>query len=209
MEGTGEIIDLYILDISFKPIGVLDYYTSLNWHKNMLGEGEVEIEIPITGDRDLSYIQRDHFITRKDDDMVAIITYTETRELSDSVPIYYVKAVDTTVFILNKRIVWSNFIFQGTVTAFINKLINENFSSPVIENRKILASDGTALIRTNFVGTAGSELMNYQTNNDQIGDLITTILSTFGYGMLMTISRTSGTGVVHLILNIYRPSNRS
>lgn len=209
MQGTGEIIDLYILDTTFKPVGVLDYYTSLNWHKNMLGEGEVEIEIPITGDTDLSYIQRDHFITRKDDDMIAIITYTETREQSDSVPIYYVKATDTTIFILNKRIVWSNFIFQGTVTAFINKLINENFSSPSIENRKILASDGTPLIRTNFVGTAGSELMNYQTNNDQIGDLITTILATFGYGMLMTISRTSGTGVVHLILNVYRPSNRS
>ena len=201
-------INLTILDSSFKKIAVVDYYTSLNWHENMLGDGECEVEIPITDDKDLSFIQRDHYIIRDGDDMVTQIQYTEIRESNNSADILYVKAVDITLLFLNKRIIFSNFWHSGTVTTIITKLIRENFSSEaVMPARRILATDGTSLIQLQFIGTIGEEGLQYETSNNSIGDLIHSILETFRYAMRMVLVETNG--VVHLLLKIFRPSNRS
>lgn len=204
---AGRIIDILILDNNFNQVDVVDYYTSLNWHVNMLGDGQVEMELPIDNTHDLSYIQRNHYLARKDDDMLAVITYTETREGVDTPDILYVKALDFTKVFLNKRIVWVPHAFAGRLTVFIGTILDENFMHPAIEARKILATDGTPLLKYTVVGTAGSELMTYKTQNDAIGDLVEMILSTFRYGMRLVLERENG--VVHLNLKVFRPSNRS
>ena len=58
-------IELLILDKQFKQVAVVDYYSSLSWHKSMFGDGECEVQIPIADAYDLSYIQRDYYIARK------------------------------------------------------------------------------------------------------------------------------------------------
>lgn len=225
------VIDLYILDEKFRIIAVVDYYLSLSWHTNMLGEGEVEIEIPLTSGYELEYIansevdprnnddgkraifSRNHYIFRTDDEMVAMITYTETRE-SDTGDVYYIKGEDVTKKILNKRIIWENSIFSGTVTAYINHLIENNFTQSSIERRNLIAPDGQPMIQVVFIGTAGDEKFTYKSNHDQIGDLISDILNNWRYGMRMTLERypdyREEDGVIPLLkLKIYRPTNRS
>lgn len=200
-------IELLILDKQFKQVAVVDYYSSLSWHKSMFGDGECEVQIPIADAYDLSYIQRNYYIARKDDNMVCVIQYTETTESSDGSDMLLVKATDITITILNKRIVYSNFIYSGSVTNMIYKLLTENFNTPAIAARAIKASDGTPLIRYDVVGTAGSELITYQSTNNAIGDLVKEILEAFRYGLQMTIQETDF--VKHLVLTLYRPSNRS
>lgn len=205
-------IDLIILDEQFKRIADVDYYTSLNWKRNMLGDGSCELDIPITDDRDLSFITRNHYIVRNDDEMVCQIMYTEIREDANGCDILHVQASDITMLFLNKRVVFSNFWHSGTVTTFITKLLNENFSVASvnqIEARRIYASDKqTSLIQLEFVGTAGEEGIQYTTNNEAIGDLIHSVLETFRYAMQMVLREYSN-GVVHLHLKIFRPSNRA
>ena len=200
-------IELRILNERFQQVAVVDYYTSLSWKRNMLGNGECEVQIPIADAYDLSYVQRNYYIARKDDEMVCQIQYTETQESSSGADILLVKAYDITKVILNKRVVWTNFIFSGAVTTMINKLIIDNFSAPAIQNRMCLATDGTPLIKVRVIGNAGSELITYQTENNPVGDLIEMLLETFRYGMVMTLEETNY--VYHLVLNIFRPSNRS
>ena len=203
-----QVINLTILDEQFKRVANIDYYSSMNWHPNMLGEGDCEIEIPITDDHDLSDIRRNHYIVRNDDDMVCQIIYTETRESNDGADILYIKGTDITLLFLNKRIVFSNFWHTGTVTSLVTKLIRENFSTEAaIAARRITASDGSSLIQLQFVGSAGEEGLQYTTQNESIGDLIHSVLETFRYAMRMVYSETNG--VVHFVLKIFRPSNRS
>ena len=65
---NSHVIDLYILDEKFRIIAVVDYYLSLSWHPNMLGNGEVEIEIPLTTGYDLEYIANDQIDPQNKDD---------------------------------------------------------------------------------------------------------------------------------------------
>ena len=200
-------INLVILDTEFRRIAVVDYYSSLTWHKTMYGDGECEIEIPID-EHDLSFIQRNHYIVRNDDEMVCQILYTETRESAEGADILYVKAADITLLFLNKRIIFTNFMHTGSVQTLITKLINDNFSANAsIAARRILASDGTSLIRLQFVGPIGEEGLQYTSSNNSIGDLIKQVLETYRYAMMMTYEETNG--VVHFVLTIFRPSNRS
>ena len=202
-----EII-LTILDSDFQRIATLDYYSSISWHKTMYGDGECEIEIPITDKYDLSYIQRNHYIVRADDEMVCQILYTETRESNEGADVLYVKASDVTLLFLNKRVIFNSFMHTGTVTTLITKLINENFSvSSSNEARRILAKDGTSLIKLQFVGQIGNEGLSYTSENVSIGDLIKQVLETYRYAMEMVLEETNG--LVHFILKIFRPSNRA
>lgn len=200
-------IDLYIMNDQFKVVTVVDYYSSLNWDNDMFGEGECEIKIPITGEYDLSYIQRNYYIARKDEDTVFQITYTETAESNDGADVMLVKGVDITTVILNKRIIFQNFIFSGSVISMIRKVMNENFISPAIAARKCTATDGSSLFSVEVVGDAGSDLITYQTENQAVGELFKELVGTFKYGMKLTVVETNH--VVHLVLKIYRPSNRS
>lgn len=201
-------INLVILDEQFKRIANVDYYTSLNWKCNMLGDGTCEMDIPITSDKDLSFITRNHYIVRNDDDMVCQIMYTEIKEDVNGCDLLHVQASDITMLFLNKRVIFANFWHSGTVTSLVTKLIRENFStSAQMEARRILATDGTDLIQLQFIGTAGEEGIQYTTNNEAIGDLIKSVLETFRYAMKMVYSESNG--VVHFILKIFRPSNRA
>lgn len=207
-------INLTILDKNFVPIETVDYYTSLVWNRKMSGDGTVEIEIPVTYDHDLNYIQRDHYIIRSDDEMVAQITYTETREEANG-DILYVKAEDITRLILNKRIVWLNFSAPNvTVRYIIDKVIRDNFrlteghAGPNIASRKMLAFDGTPLISTSYVGDDANESVSFQSENQQCGDLIADLCAMFRYGISMILER-NARGVAHLVLKVFRPSNRS
>jgi len=200
-------INLVILNTEFRQVAVVDFYSSLNWHKTMYGDGECEIEIPID-DHDLSFIQRNHYIVRNDDEMVCQILYTELRENSEGADILYVKASDITLLFLNKRIIFSNFMHSGTVTTLITKLISENFSvNAPNEARRILATDGTSLIQLRFIGQIGNEGLQYSSENNAIGDLIKQLLETYRYAMEMVLE--TDNQVVHFVLNIFRPSNRS
>ena len=205
-------IDLVILDESFKRVAVVDFYTSLNWKRNQLGDGTCEFDVPITPNRDLSFIKRNHYILRNDDEMVVQILYTEIRESNNGPDIMHVQASDITMLFLNKRIVFSAFVHTGTVTSLVTKLLNENFSATdanKIAARRIYASDNkTSLIQLEFVGSIGEEGLQYQAKNDAIGDIIHSVLETYRYAMQM-VYREGTNGVVHFVLRIFRPSNRA
>lgn len=228
---NSHVIDLYILDEKFRIIAVVDYYLSLSWHPNMLGNGEVEIEIPLTTGYDLEYIANDqvdpknkddgkrsifarnHYIIRTDDEMVGIITYTETRE-TDTGDVYYIKAEDITKKILNKRIVWKKGVASGTVTSYIKTLIKENFQESSKKERNLITADGQYMLQTDWTGDAGDEKLTLSYDHDAVGDLIETILNNWRYGMRMTLERRYDAkvedGIIPLLkLKIYRPSNRS
>lgn len=205
-------IDLVILDENFKRVAVVDYYSSLNWKRNTLGDGTCEMDIPITDDKDLSFISREHYIVRNDDEMVVQILYTEIRESNDGPDTLHVQASDITMLFLNKRIIFSEFVHTGTVTTLVNKLLNENFSvnsANQIAARRIYASDGkTSLIQVEFIGPIGEEGLTYKAKNEAIGDIIHSVLETYRYAMQM-VYREGSNGVVHLYLQIFRPSNRA
>ena len=197
----------------------------------MLGNGEVEIEIPLTTGYDLEYIANDqidlknkddgkrsifarnHYIIRTDDEMVAIITYTETRE-TDTGDVYYIKAEDITKRILNKRIIWKKGVYSGTVTSYVDTLIKENFQESSKKERNLITADGQYMLQTDWTGDAGDEKLTLSYDHDAVGDLIETILNNWRYGMRMTLERRYDAkvedGIIPLLkLKIYRPSNRS
>lgn len=225
-------IILYVLNSDFKQVACVDYYISLNWKRKTLGDGECEVVIPITVDNNLDCWQREYYISRPDDEMVCQIQYVETQEGKEGCDTLLVKGADITQLILNKRIIWNDIIYSGSVDSFFRKLLDENFSKKaVIPKRRMIAEDGHDLIELNVIGEAtGTESFSFKSNHENIGDVMASVCNTYRYGMLMTIERAEvtikaqsideqgrvttydlpiRTDRIRMKLNLYKPSNRS
>lgn len=229
---AGRIIDVYILDERFRQRMCIDYYISMNWTKSLFGDGECELIIPIRKDVDDSYIVAGNYISRADDDMICQIQYVEVQTGMDGADTLLVKAADITKMILNKRIVWVDMIYTGSIGALFQKLLDDNFSkTAVVPDRRMISEMKSNMIALNIIGTdSANETFTYKSNHENVGDVIAQVCETYRYGMLLTIDRTEAvvraqsiddqghvteynlpikTDRYRFVLNIFRPTNRS
>lgn len=200
-------MEIIILNKNFRKVAAIDYYTEFTWTRGFHGDGECQFTSPITGDL-LSYATKGNYIFRPDDPMICEIVYVELNEANEQADSIVVKGKDITLSILNKRLIWSNFIYSGSINGLIKKLIAENFGSEAIESRRVLATDGTDLIKLVNVGGVASELITFKSQNESIGDCIDQILQIYDYGFLLTVEE-DDQYLVHLVLRIYKPTART
>lgn len=171
-----DLIELIIYDTSFTPVGLVDNYTSLIWHKSYSSTGDFEIYIYA----DLSnanLLIKDYYVMREDDDRVGIIQdikITEDIENGEYLTVTG-KFAET---ILGKRIIWYQTQLSGTTENAMRSLVNDNAISPVDANRTISCIKLGALQRLTFPVDAQ---VSYENLEEYISELA--LAADYGYKM--------------------------
>lgn len=194
-----------ILDKNFVVIEIIDYYTSFNWDKTRTGDGGCELYVPASKSVK-KILETAKYIAREDDDMTCQIQNVQLTTSAESGEQFVISATDITKAFLNKRIMWNDMIFTGTINQFFKKILEENFGEKCADSkRQILAEDGTPLIIfvDQSIGLIGLDGINWQTSHDNIGDLFANVAITYGYGLKLVYL------AGHLYLRLTKGTDRS
>ena len=130
-----DFIELVIYDTTLKPVGLVDNYTSLIWHKSYSGTGDFEIYIYADLDT-AQLLVKDYYVMREDDDRVGIIQDIKITEDIENGE-YLTVTGKFAESIWGDRIIWYQTQLYGTTEISMRVLINDNVIKPIDENRKI------------------------------------------------------------------------
>ncbi len=155
-----------ILNRKFETIEPIDGFKSLIWTDRFRQYGDFELYLGMT-DGILDYIVPDHYFWLGDSEHTMIIEgYNIKTDIEEGN--YVIVTGRSLESILERRIVWGTIILSGNFQDQIEKLLNETFISPVIEDRKI---DNFVFKRSDDERITGLTI-NAQYTGDNVYDII-------------------------------------
>lgn len=194
-------MNIYVMDEYFEIIGIIDEYISIIWTTKYLTYGDFELYVSADTQL-LEWLQTDRYLVRDSDideegyHNVMIIRNREiTTDAEDGdhliVTGYSLKSI------INRRIIPNQTALSGEVVSCIQQLINENIINPENNSRKV----------NNFI-LGNNDIINTYTMKQQItgknlGEAITDICTTYGYGYDVYINNGN------FIFKIYEGADRS
>lgn len=128
-------MDLYVLDKSFNPIGIIDNASSVIWTERLYDVGDFEIYIPASY-KNINLLQQEYYVSRMDSNMVGIIEHINLKTDAEAGDYLTVTGRDLKS-ILERRIIWNQTNLTGKTEMILRQLINENVISPSMAARKI------------------------------------------------------------------------
>lgn len=172
-------MDIYVLNQSFEIIDVVDTYQSLIWTSRYYNYGDFEMLIPASA-ANLELLTCSNCLHRSDNEVGMIIDKIQIKTDSETGN-YFIVSGKSFESILNRRIIWNQTSFSGTVENLIRKLINENAINP---------SDSARKINNLILGPSQgySETIEKQITGDNLGEAISALCTTYGYGYKITLT---------------------
>lgn len=128
-------MDLWILDKTFKAIGIIDSFESILWVDRYSAFGDFELYTPVNLNI-LSKCQPDYYVTSSNSDRVMII---EERNITSDVEkgdMLVIKGRSLASILIHK-IVWDQTTITGNIQNGIKKLLNDSIMNPNITDRRI------------------------------------------------------------------------
>lgn len=192
-------MEVWILDLEFKNVAVLDSYESLIWTERYNGAGDFELYVPMEISL-LQFVKQNYYAWLAESDQMMIIEQiqiTTDVETGD----HLVVSGRSLESILDRRIAWFQINLSGKLQNGIKKLLNDNVISPAISERKI----------PNFrfeesIDPAISNLtFSAQYTGDNIYDIIEGICNYFSIGFRVIFDSENN----HFVFSLYSGSNRS
>lgn len=194
-------MNIYVLDESFEIVGIIDEYISCIWTTRYFTYGDFELYV--SADEELldllqtnRYLVRDKDIDEEGYHNVMIIRNREiTTDAEDGdhlvVTGYSLKSI------INRRIIPNQTVLSGEVVSCIQQLINENIINPENNSRKVnnFILGNNAIINT--------YTMKQQITGKNLGEAITDICTTYGYGYDVYINNGN------FVFKIYEGTDRS
>lgn len=128
---------IYFYDKEFNCIDVCDIYISLIWRKKYYELGNFEVHIPVSENKDYSYIKKDMLVRKEQDDVFGVVEYIKIETDKDGTEIITVKGSLVDLYI-SKRIIWGTYNFnERNVEDIIKTLFTSQISNPSDSKRKI------------------------------------------------------------------------
>ena len=193
-------MQIYILDASYDPIGIIDEAESVLWGKKYNDVGDSEIYIPCDVTH-LELLKRGNYLFRYDDDMVCKI---EKREIETDVENgdYLIVPATDICNMLSGRIVRWQIVYSGTVAGFIEKVLTDNVISPAQAHRRI---PNFAFVLDTSNGAEFTEKIEVSTFTEDLLQLIITTCKTYNYGFRLTYDMETH----RLIFRLYKGENKA
>lgn len=194
-------MNIYVLNQLFNVIGIIDEYISVIWTTKYFTYGDFELYV--SADTDLlellqtgNYLVREKDITSNGYHNVMIVQDREITtdvENGDHLIItgYCLKSI------LNRRIIPNQTVLNGEVVSCIQQLINENIINPENNSRSI---NNFILGNNSIINTY---TMKQQITGKNLGEAITDICTTYGYGYDVYINNGN------FVFYVYEGANRS
>lgn len=173
-------MNIYVLDESFEIVGIIDEYISCIWTTRYFTYGDFELYV--SADEELlDLLQTNRYLVRENDideagyHNVMIVRnreITTDTENGDHLIItgYSLKSI------INRRIIPEQTILNGDVATCINILIDDNIINPDINARKV----NNFIFGNNTI--INTHTMKQQITGKNLGEAITDICTTYGYG---------------------------
>jgi hypothetical protein len=171
-------MELEIRDTTYSIIAIIDNATSILWTKKYNDVGEFEFVVPAAIIEYIKALQVNYYVTRPDENQVGIIERINRKADFENGD-YYIINGRFIESILDRRIVWEQTIFSGTVENAIRKFINDNAINPEIPERKL-----PNLILESVHGWA--EPLTIQRTGTGLSDLTSDLCKQFNYGFRIT-----------------------
>lgn len=173
-----DLIELIIYDTSLTPVGLVDNYTSLIWHKSYSKTGDFEIYIYADLET-ANLLVKDYYVMREDDDRVGIIkdiTINEDIEEGEYLTVKG-KFVES---LLGYRIIWNQTQLNGTTENAARNLVNDNVVNPLNANRKI---DIIKLGKLNGLTARVDAQASYENVEEYVSEMC--LAADYGYKMVL------------------------
>ncbi len=189
-------MDLMIYETDYSLLAIVDTASSIIWANRFRQCGDFEIYIPASAAL-LELLTIDRLIGRTDDDMLGIIERVEvqTDEESGDFLIVTGRCVRS---ILDRRIVWEQTIFSGTVENGLRKLVTDAYISPTDTARRydlLTLADAHGYTERTRMQDTGTNLL----------EAIEERCAAHEYGFKITLDADNGV----LVLDFYKGNDRS
>lgn len=194
-------MNIYVLDESFEIVGIIDKYISCIWTTRYFTYGDFELYV--SADEELlDLLQTNRYLVRENDIDEAgyhNVMIVRNREITTDaengdhliVTGYSLKSI------INRRIIPNQTVLSGEVVGCIQQLINENIINPDINARKV----NNFILGNNAIINTYS--MKQQITGKNLGETITDICTTYGYGYEVYINNGN------FVFKIYEGTDRS
>lgn len=129
-------MDIYILDLNFNRVMIIDAYESILWVDRYNKPGEFELYLA-ADTKTLKNLKEGYYLTHKDSEHVCKI---EGVKINTSVEEgnHYIITGRSLESLLDRRIVWNQTVFNDVyLQTAIQRILNENIISPAIAGRRI------------------------------------------------------------------------
>lgn len=168
---------IYVLDNNFSRVGILDSVTSAIFTKRYYDTGDFEIYTAADSET-VKLLTGYNYIVKSGDDTVyeiSNINITTDTEQGNYITVsgYNIEKI------LDRRIIWKQTNFSGTVSAVIRKFINENAISPEDEKRIIP--------RLRLGSGTGSDEITIQKTGQNLLEVVIELCKSYGYGFRMNL----------------------
>lgn len=173
-------MNIYVLNESFEIVGIIDEYISCIWTTRYFTYGDFEVYV--SADEELiDLLQTNRYLVRENDIDEAgyhNVMIVQNREITTDVENgdhliitgYCLKSI------LNRRIIPNQTVLNGEVVSCIQQLINENIINPENNSRKV----NNFILGNNTI--INTYTMKQQITGKNLGEAITDICTTYGYG---------------------------
>lgn len=175
-------MEILVLGVNLEAISIIDTFESFIWTDRYIGFGDFEIYSPM--DLDLyNLLVKNRYLWIKDSDRNMIIETVEI--ISDFDDGNHIKITGRSLeSILDRRIIWSPIVINGSFQDAVEKMLNDNVISPVDTDRKI----------ENFIFKKSTDqaILNITTNGQYFGenlyDVILELCDQYSIGFKVTLS---------------------
>lgn len=191
-------MDIFVLNQKFETIDIIDNYESLIWTDRYFEYGDFELYLPMQLSL-LSSLQKDNYLYIRESEHVMII---EDFEISTDAEIGSRLTVTgrSLESILERRIVWGQKTYSGTIHAIVKKMITDAIISPSIAARKI----------SNFKfqdcsdESVNGESIELQFTGDNLYDAVSVLCQTVRAGFQITLDADN-----NFVFSLYSGKDRS
>ena len=190
-------MEFYVLDKTFKILGVIDTYKSAIWTERYYESGDFELYIPMNDDI-LSILKKHNYVVRMEDTTkCAVIESLKISQSADGGD--YITASGRNVSsLLSRRIVWKQTTYSGKVEVVCRNIVRDAFVAPEMTSR---------LVDEFQLGTLKgfSETVKIQFTGDNVEEAIQNLCKTYKIGYKVWLDYSTK----HFIFDLYKGVDRS
>lgn len=191
-------MDIFVLNQKFETIDVIDSYESLIWTDRYFKYGDFELYLPMQPHL-LTSLQKDNYLYIRESEHLMII---EDFEITTDAEIGSRLAVTgrSLESILDRRIIWGQKTYSGTIHDVIKNMITDAIVSPEITSRKI----------DNFIFQDSSDervnggSIDVQFTGDNLYDSVSMLCQAVGAGFRITLDAND-----NFVFRLYSGRDRS
>lgn len=191
-------MDIFVLNQKFETIDIIDSYESLIWTDRYFKYGDFELYLPMQPHLLMS-LQKDNYLYIRESEHMMIIEdfeITTDAEIGSRLTVTG-RSLES---ILDRRIVWGQKTYSGSIHDVIKNMITDAIVSPEITSRKI----DNFIFQDSSDESVNGDSIDVQFTGDNLYDSVSMLCQSVGAGFRITLDAND-----NFVFSLYSGQDRS